>query len=46
MKLLYVPVAVCVRLSRASPLRSIGDGTEVETRHAADVEVMEKHQCE
>jgi len=52
MKLLYVPVAVCVRLfvclqtARASPLRPIGDVTEAETHQAADVEVTEMHQWE
>ena len=49
MKLLYVPGAVCVHLFicrlRASPLRPIGDVTEADTRQAADVEVMEMHQC-
>ena len=31
---------------RASPLRPTGYVTEAETHQAADVEVMEMHQCE
>ena len=52
MKLLYVPVAIYVCMyvylqsARASPLRPIGGVTEAETHQAADVEVMEMHQCE
>jgi len=48
MKLLYVPVVVCVRLfadSRASPLRPIGDVTEAEIHQATDVNVLEMNQC-
>ena len=30
---------------RASPLRHTGDVAEAETHQAADVEVMELHQC-
>jgi len=37
---------VYLQTVRASPLRPIGDVTEAETRQAADVEVMEMHQCE
>ena len=32
--------------ARASPLRPIGDVTEAEVHQAADIEVMEMHQCE
>jgi len=54
MKLLYVPVAICVctcmcvylQTARASPVRPTGDVTEAEAHQAADVEVMELHQCE
>jgi len=50
MKLLYVSVAnmctfIYLQASRAFPLRPIGDVTEAETYQAADVEVMELHQC-
>jgi len=37
---------VYLQTARASPLRTIGDFTEAETHQAADVEVMEMHQCE
>ena len=37
---------VYLQTTRASPLRPIGDVTEAETHQAADVEVMEMHQCE
>jgi len=37
---------VYLQTAKASPLRAIGDVTEAETRQAADVEVMELHQCE
>ena len=51
MKLFYVPVAICVRLSICRlrgpfQLRPIGDVTEGETHQATDAEVMELHQCE
>jgi len=50
MKLLYVPVPIYVivylQTARASPLRPIGYVNEAETHLAADVEVMEMHQCE
>jgi len=38
---------MCVYLQtvRASPLRPTGDVAEAETHQAADVEVMELHQC-
>jgi len=51
-KLLYVPLAVCVPLFvyfqtvRASPLRPTGDVTETGTHPAAGVEVTEMHQYE
>ena len=37
---------VYLQTARASPLRPIGDVIEAETHQAADVEVMELHQCE
>jgi len=37
---------VYLQTARASPLRPIGDVTAAETHQAADVEVMEMHQCE
>jgi len=37
---------VYLQTVRASPLRSIGDVTEAEKHQAADIEVMEMHQCE
>ena len=37
---------VCLQTARASPLRPTGDVTETEIHQAADVEVMEIHQCE
>ena len=52
MKLVYVPVAICVCMyvylhtARANPLRPILDVTEAESHQAADVEVTEMHQCE
>ena len=50
MKLLYVPVAICVPLFICrlwGPVhRLIGYVTEAETHQAADVEVIEMHQCE
>jgi len=36
---------VYLQTVRASPLGPIGDVTEAETHQAADVEVMEMHQC-
>ena len=36
---------VYLQTVRTSPLRPIGDVTEAETHQAADVEVMEFHQC-
>jgi len=36
---------VYLQTARASPLIPIGDVTEAETHQAADVEVMEMHQC-
>jgi len=36
---------VYLQTARTSPLRHIGDVTEAETHKAADVEVMELHQC-
>jgi len=52
MKLLYVPVAICVLLfvclqtARTNPLRTTRDVTEAETHQGGDVEVMELHLCE
>ena len=37
---------VYLQTVRASPLRPYGDVTEAETHQAADIEVMEMHQCE
>jgi len=37
---------VYLQTARASPVRPIGDVTEAEMHQAADVEVMELHQCE
>ena len=37
---------VYLQAARASPLRPIADVTEAETHQAADVEVMEMHQCD
>ena len=37
---------VCLQTARASTVRHTGDVTEVETHQAADVEVLELHQCE
>jgi hypothetical protein len=37
---------VYLQTARASPVRPIGDITEAEMHQAADVEVMELHQCE
>ena len=37
---------VYLQTVRASLLRPIGDVTEAETHQAADIEVMEMHQCE
>ncbi len=39
-------VYVYLQTLRASQLRPIGDVTEAETHQAADIEVMEMHQCE
>jgi len=36
---------VYLQTTRARPLRPIGDVTEAETHQAAEVEVMEMHQC-
>jgi len=35
-----------LQTARAGPLRHIGDVPEAEIHQAADVEVMEMHQCE
>jgi len=37
---------VCSQTVRASPVRHTGDVSEAETHQAADVEVLELHQCE
>jgi len=37
---------VYLQTARASTVRPIGDVTVAETHQAADVEVMEMHQCE
>jgi len=42
----YMWTFVYLQTVRASPLRPNGDVTEAETHQAADVEVMEMHQCE
>ncbi len=39
-------VYVYLQTLRASQLIPIGDVTEAETHQAADIEVMEMHQCE
>ena len=39
-------MAVYLQTVRVSLLRPIGDVTEAETHQAADIEVMELHQCE
>ena len=41
----YMCTFVYLQTARTSPLRPIGDVTEAETHQAADVEVMEFHQC-
>jgi hypothetical protein len=41
----YICTFVYLQAARASALRPIGDVTEAETHHAADVEVMEMNQC-
>ena len=43
---MYVCLFVCLQTARASLVRHTGDDTEAETLQAADVEVMETHQCE
>jgi len=42
----YMCTVVYLQTSQASPLRHTGDVTEAETCRAADVEVIEMHQCE
>jgi len=42
----YMWTFVYLQTARASPLRPTRDVTEAETHQAADVEVMEMHQCE
>ena len=42
----YMCTFVYLQTVRASPSRPIGDVMEAETCQAADVEIMEMHQCE
>jgi len=43
---MYMCTFVYLQTARDFPLRPIGDVTEAEIHQAADVEVMELHQCE